>query len=115
LIFTKKWIGLHFGRLFHKRIWSPWLGFLLQVTGFTALLPPWRFFPSEIGNRSAQDLSDGKIADLHMYVKRKTAQMGQSYLARRVESSLKFLTQLSRVARFFLIQHTKTGKIYPKD
>jgi hypothetical protein len=24
LIF-KKWIGLHFGRLFHKRIWSPWL------------------------------------------------------------------------------------------
>jgi hypothetical protein len=23
-ILTKKWIGLHFGRLFHKLIWSPW-------------------------------------------------------------------------------------------
>jgi hypothetical protein len=25
LIISKKWIGRHFGRLFHKRIWSPWL------------------------------------------------------------------------------------------
>jgi hypothetical protein len=24
LIFGKKWVGLHFWRLFHKLIWSPW-------------------------------------------------------------------------------------------
>jgi hypothetical protein len=22
---TKKWVGLHFWKLFHKLIWSPWL------------------------------------------------------------------------------------------
>jgi hypothetical protein len=24
-LFWQQWIGLHFGRLFHKHIWSPWL------------------------------------------------------------------------------------------
>jgi hypothetical protein len=28
LIYTKNWVGLHFGRLFHRVIWSPWLLFL---------------------------------------------------------------------------------------
>jgi hypothetical protein len=28
--FDKKWIGLHFGRLFHKLIWSPWTTVTLQ-------------------------------------------------------------------------------------
>jgi hypothetical protein len=23
--FDKKWVGLHFGRFFHKPIWSPWI------------------------------------------------------------------------------------------
>jgi hypothetical protein len=35
--FHKKWIGLHFGRLFHKRIWSPWTQFTRQSSeGLTA-------------------------------------------------------------------------------
>jgi hypothetical protein len=25
ICFDKKWVGLHFGRLVHKLIWSPWV------------------------------------------------------------------------------------------
>jgi hypothetical protein len=42
--FDKKWVGLHFGRLFHKLIRSPWWGWIWFVTtrGYSQARPPTR-------------------------------------------------------------------------
>jgi hypothetical protein len=48
--FGKEWVGPHFGRFFHKRIWSPWL------SGAAAFLPS--FFSREANLQFGSGLPD---------------------------------------------------------